>query len=489
MATNINRLCFLSRSNSTAPFLYHTQTLTPLSSAARKQFNRRFPRSFSTQNNAEANDATENKSLAEDRTLAEDKTSENTSEESIASSSTSEAAPKPRRSFLQKKAASVSARPSLRPSVVKKTTKIAPKITTQEKLVFGGLLEQLGFKHDGETTEPSSSTPMSEEKKAEMAELVSVFDNLLKDPRQKKASMKAKQQAKDDYSSHRRPEKSQTEGEVPAENQGPKRINLRDLGYTEPATASAAEETVSLRRAIEIVVKAESEHIEFALFQAVEEGRGDMGVWEVCKERIFSMLRHLDEQSLVEASDPESLSTKDQSELSTRPSGPLRVPAVVPVAPVVVALYPKTLLIAFRLLNTHFRDSPLIPQFRSTIKEYGRVSTFLGASSGLYDELIYYHWRVCKDLPTVISILREMNQLGINPSGKSRGMLTALIIRHARDLEEHRKSPDGKDFFWDLPSNKEAFDELTRKDGWMDQIEARSEEEARQRRAARTFHR
>jgi hypothetical protein len=484
MATNINRLCFLSRSNSTAPFLYHTQALTPTSSAARKQFNRRFPRSFSTQINTEANDATENKPLAEDNT------SQDTSEESITSNSLSEAAPKPRRSYLQKKAASVSARPSLRPTLVKKTTKIAPKITTQEKMVFGGLLEQLGLKYDGETTEASSLKPMSEEKKAELAELASVFDNLLKDPRQKKADMKSKQQAKDDYSSYRRPEKAETEEEqVPVENQGPKRIYLRDLGYTEPATASAAEVTVSLRRAIEIVVKAESEHIEFALYQAVEDGKGDMGVWEVCKERIFSMLRHLDEKSLVEASDPESLSTIDQPEPSTQPSGPLRVPAVVPVSPVVVALYPKTLLIAFRLLKTHFRDSPLIPQFRSTIKEYGRVSTFLGASSGLYDELIHYHWRVCKDLPTVVSILREMNQLGINPSSKSRGMLTGLIIRHARDLEAHRKSPSEKDFFWDLPSNKEAFDELTRKDGWMDQIEARSEEEARQRQTSRTFHR
>ncbi|KGO37817.1 hypothetical protein PEX1_089180 [Penicillium expansum] len=483
MATNINRLCFLSRSNSTAPFLYHTRTLTPLSSAARKQFNRHFPRSFSTQNNTETNNATENKSLAEDHT------SQNASEESITSSSTSEAAPKPRRSYLQKRAASVSERPSLRPSVVKKTTKIAPKITTQEKLIFGGLLEQLGFKHDGETTESSSLKPMSEEKKAEMAELMSVFDNLLKDPRAKKAALKAKQQAKDDYSSYRRPEKTETEEQVPAENQGPKRINLRDLGYSEPATASAAEVTVSLRRAIEIVVKAESEHIEFALFQAVEDGKGDMGVWEVCKERIFSMLRHLDDKSLVEASNPESMSTTDQPEPSTRLSGPLRVPAVVPVAPVVVALYPKVLLIAFRLLNTHFRESPLIPQFRPTIKEYGRISTFLGASSGLYDELIHYHWRVCKDLPAVVSILREMNQLGINPSSKSRGMLTGLIIRQARDLEAHRKSPDGKDFFWDLPSNKEAFNELTRKDGWMDQIEARSEEEARQRQATRAFHR
>jgi hypothetical protein len=153
----------------------------------------------------------------------------------------------------------------------------------------------------------------------------------------------------------------------------------------------------------------------------------------------------------------------------------------------VAALYPKTLLVVFRLLNTHFPRSPLIGQFHSTIKEHGRISALLGASSGLYDELIFYQWRVCKDLPAVIGIMHEMNQLGVNPSSKCRGLLTSLIIRQQRDLEEHQKSTDGKEFFWDLPSNKEALDQLTRKGGWMDQIKARAEEEKWQREINRQF--
>lgn len=344
-------------------------------------------------------------------------------------------------------------------------------------MVFGGLLEQLGLKHDGESAKPDSSTPLSEAKQAEMAELASMFDSLLKDPRQKKAAMKAQRRMEEDNLAREKREKSRPKEQPPAENEGPRQIYLRDLGYSEPATGSAAEVTVSLRQAIDIVVKTESEHIEFALFQAVEEGKGDIGVWEVCKERIFSMLRHLDEISIEEASNPEVLNVADKSKTHSGLSGPLRIPAVLPVAPVVVALYPKLLLVAFRLLNTHFPDSPLISQFRPTIKDYGRVSAFLGASSGLYDELIYYHWRVCKDLPTVVTILGEMNQLGIDPSSKSRGLLTGLIIRHGRDLRAHGESGSKKDFFWDLPSNKEAFNELTREGGWMDQIEARAEEE------------
>ena len=479
MATNITRL------NSTTSFLYHTRTLTSLSYPLRPQFSRRCPRSFST-SPAETNDASEvNKSSTENHS------SQNASEESIASSSMSKDAPKPRRSFLQKKAASVSSgRPSgPRPFLsTAKPNKIAPKITPQEKLIFGGLLEQLGVKHDGVSAKAGSQLkPLSAEKQAEISELMSVFDSLLQDPQKKRAALKALRQQKYDTASTQSTEKSEAKKEASEENKGPRRIKLSDLGYHEAATASAAEHTISVSKAIEIVIERESEHIEFALFRAVEEGKGDMGVWEVCKERIFSMLHHLDEKTFAESSDVD-LSTNDQPATPTpRPSGPLRVPSVVPASPVVAGLYPKSLLIAFRLLNTHFPKSPLISQFHSTIKEHGRISALLGASSGLYDELIFYHWRGCKDLPAVISILREMDQLGVSPSSKSRGLLTSLIIRQGRDLEAHRKSSDGKEFFWDLPSNKEAFDELTRKDGWMDKIEARAAQEAWQRELHRNF--
>lgn len=414
------------------------------------------------------------------------------SEDSIDSNLT-ENVPKPRRSFLQKRAASVSAAKSSvpKPAATATTTNIiAPKITPQEKLIFGGLLEQIGVKHDGVTAEiDPKAKALSPEKQAEMTELMAVFENLLSDPKKKKAAAKAikKQRYEMQFAQKRAAEKAKAKEEEPEEEVGPRRIKLSDLGYFEPATATAEEVTISVSQAVQMVVERESEHIEFSLFQAVEDGKGDMGVWEVLKERVFSMLRHLDENTLAEASRIDL----DMAETTETPnpqlSGPLRIPPVVPTAPVLAALYPKTLLISFRLLNTHFPRSPLIGQFHSTIKEHGRVSALLGASSGLYDELMFYQWRVCKDLPAVIEILREMNQLGVNPSSKSRGLLTGLIIRQRRDLEAHQKAADGREFFWNLPSNRDALDELTRKDGWMEKIEASAKEEARQRELRRTF--
>ncbi|KAJ5138525.1 uncharacterized protein N7515_003373 [Penicillium bovifimosum] len=467
MATNITRLCFVSSTtSSSAPFLYHTRTLASLSPPFR-QLDRRFSRSYSTQNSAvEINEAPETRT-------PEDKSSRDASEESIISSTPKQETRRPRRSFLHQRATHE------RPSYSRK-----PKVTTQEQQVFGSLLEKLGIKHDGESAEVDSTIQMSEDKKAEMAELKSLFDPLLKNPMQKRAALRAEARRKrEQHETYRRQKQEEAEARelLREEDYGPKRIKLRDLGYSEPASNTGVEPTVTLREATNIVVRTEFEHIEFLLFQAVEDGTGDLGVWEVCKERIFSMLNHLDEKSLekaieksLEVVDPDSVSPEDQDRPDTTisGSGPLRVPAVVPVGPVVVVLYPKSLLVAFRLLRTHFPNSPLIPEFRSTIKEYGRVSAFLGASSGLYDELIHYYWRVCKDLPAVVSILSDMNQLGINPAYKTRNLLIDLIIQQRQDVKDQQSVS-----FWDLPSTKDAYEQLTREGGWMDQIEARTFED------------
>jgi hypothetical protein len=455
MATNITRRGFLAVASSSAPFLYHTPTIASATPSLRA-FNRLPQRSFSTRNGALATND-----------IPEDKPPTN---KDISIGLEADEPPKPRRSYLQKRAASVSTRKPLGPKQPVPKTK-GKKITTQEKETFRNLLQKLNAK-SGQNGETDASKSLSPEKQAEMTDLMSVFDSLLheQESNRKKKKARLQKEAEAAYTSRPRRELPATE-EEPTEANGPQRINIDDLGYTEAATFGAAI-TITMKEAIDMVVQRESEHIEFALFQAIESGKGDMGLWEVCKARIFSMLHHVESQPARKV---------------PRTAGPLRVPSVVPVAPVVATLYPKTLLMAFRLLNTHFPGSPLIGQFRSNIKEHGRLSALLGASSGLYDEMLYFHWRGCKDLPGVVSLLHEMEVIGLTPSDKSRGMLTALIIRRNRDLEAHQKEGGGEHPFWDIPSNKEAFEALTCRGGWMDKVEARAQEDARRRENHRKF--
>lgn len=367
-------------------------------------------------------------------------------------------------------------------------------VTGQERKAFGELLGQLGIGRDdanAHSRDAAQSQDPSDEGQERIKELLFKFGSILKDVQENdKSSTKSKrelQRAADredaiPFSSQVSGEPSMTDGSS-EDIDGPK-LRISDLGYTEPASATSVEPEITMKEAIEFVVKKESEKIEFALFQAIEEGKGDMGLWEVCKERIFSVLQHLDEAAEITmpGSDKSLGATETHTTTPATPSfGPLRIPSVVPIGPVITALYPKTLLIAFRLLNTHFPDSHLIGQFRSTIKEQGRASALLGSSVALYDEMIHFYWHGCNDLPAVVSFLHDMDVTGLDPSFRTRRLLKDIVRQRQQDMDTRGQSLVGQDSFWDFPPNKRAFEELAGRDGWLEKLKARTRQSHNQR--------
>lgn len=357
-------------------------------------------------------------------------------------------------------------------------------VTGQERKAFGELLGQLGIGRDDATAQTGDTTQSqgpSGEDQERIQELMVKFGSILKDVQEKnKSSAKSKRGLQratgaEDAIPFSSQDPSLTD--TPSEDiDGPK-LRISDLGYTEPASATSVEPEITMEQAIEFVVKKESEKIEFALFQAIEEGKGDMGLWEVCKERIFSVLQHLDAAAEITmpGSDKSQGATESHTIKPAAPSsGPLRIPSVVPIGPVITALYPKTLLIAFRLLNTHFPDSHLIGQFRSTIKEQGRASALLGTSVALYDEMIHFYWHGCNDLPAVVSFLHDMDVTGLEPSFRTRRLLKDIVRQRQRDMDTQRESSLGEDSFWDFPPNKKAFEELAGRNGWLEKLKARA---------------
>ncbi|KAJ5679696.1 hypothetical protein N7462_007940 [Penicillium macrosclerotiorum] len=479
MATNISRAFFLSAtSSSLAPFLYQTRTLAPISHSLRGALPAHFHHHYTCQHNG-SNDTEATES---DHSHESDHSSQgHSSEEGRSSSRLNDSPPSsPRRSYLQHRAASL--------SPLKTENKSPPlsrrinKVTGQERKAFGELLGQLGISHEissADSKAAKSHGSSDEGDPNDISELVAIFGSILEDAQSKKTSKQPK------FASHQRPGAWDSSADIPEEfdeeddSPGQVTIRISDLGYTEPASATSIEREISIQEAIDIVVQKESEKIEFALFQAIEEGKGDIGLWEVCKERIFSVLKHLDQSASITMSGEEfsiSQSGGNKADTATPSPGPLRVPPTVPIGPVVATLYPKTLLVAFRLLNTHFPSSQLIGQFRTTIKEQGKTSAFLGSSRALYDEMIYFYWRGCNDLPGVVSLLREMEVTGLTPSYKTRKLLQSIATRRQRDLDPRRQSKLGKESFWDFAPNKEAFEELSGPGGWLDKLQIRSRE-------------
>ncbi|RMJ26723.1 hypothetical protein PHISP_02430 [Aspergillus sp. HF37] len=402
-------------------------------------------------------------------------------------------------------------------------------MSKMEKETFGNLLDQLkSIRQDQEQKNQEKKGPkpsVSEVDQTEMSQISDIFDAVLKDLR--------RERERPQQGSSKHGELSVVDAKQAGMQPGKSNTNTFDM--------TNLNEDMPTREVAKMVARRESTKIEHALRDAISEGQGDTGVWEICKDRIFSMLHHLggrrdlkpymppessspalaqlgDGSSETETLDSNGTQPKevdsmsksntldlsqpqhenendepgtdlvDPSEANPQPSsGPLEIPPAVPVEAVVNVLYPRMLLVAFRLINTNFPNSPLISQFRSTIRSHGRVSTVLGSSTGLYNELLYFQWRGCNDLPGVIGLLREMEQTGVEPNNRTQALLDSIVQQREIDLKkvDERRS-EGEDVpmdpWWDMAPNRKAMRELTSKTGFVSELLKNAGEKQAERR-------
>ncbi|KAL2811123.1 hypothetical protein BJX63DRAFT_292324 [Aspergillus granulosus] len=489
--------------HSLVPFLYQTRTLTTLPRSLRLQSHSR----YSTFKAAKAQ-------------IENDGISESTLEDK--SDLPDEPGSAPRNSFLRQKAASVASRrmarkPSWKRSPIKKPanrptkpalesalegseTTSKPKMTIDETRAFAALFQQLeedtgtDIKQTlgGEGMEKGGSSMPDRDM---MQEITSIYDTVMRDINARKKAEDSqdptpKSQAHPEYF-EAVPDAVEPEGTSVTPSSGNKEPEESEK-LDAPLKHDPDRVHKINNKLIRQIIHREGLKIERALFSAaVDEGQGDIGIWNICKERIFSMVQHLetDENKEATPSAPDELEfpvpgRDGPSETETPTTNPhLEVPDTVSIEAVVTELYPKMLLVAFRLLNLHFPESPLIGQFRSTINSLGRESAVLGSSTALYNELIYFYWRGRQDLPEVLSILREMDVLGLSPDQQTVKLLESILAQREQDLEA-RKLPgadQNSGLWWDLPQNRKAIHDLDGKDGLICQMrsQVRSEEDRR----------
>ncbi|KAF9888368.1 hypothetical protein FE257_008801 [Aspergillus nanangensis] len=461
MRVNLSRawLAF-STQRSSAPFLYQTRTLAaPLSTTFQLQSQCSYSSEVNPPSPSHPNS---------DETPDPQETSELQLQNNI-----DHHASKSRKSYLRRRAASV---PKKHDSTPRSSQRTAPTMTRSERQIFGGLLEKFGMnaaepdeKHDLQN--PSLGITDREE----MAQISAIFNSVLQDLKKKRLRSKKEVVAQEKSSA------TTTETMSPElhENLGLGE-KFRNPDYTNADISEALQNNyILMERAVELVVRRESAKIEAALHATINEHNDDSGIWAVCKERIFSMLQHL--EGGRNQLEPPATTETDVGGISPEMDDTIRleVPEEVPLEPVVVALYPKMLLVAFRLLNLHFPGSLLIDQFRATIKAQGRASAVLGSSTALYNELIYFYWRGCHDLPGVVSLLHEMEVTGVEPSGRTCALLSGIYRQREQDLKEHRhrlhQEPRGglRQPWWDLAPNRRAVHSLLGPDGWIHRLEKR----------------
>lgn len=471
------------KANSHLPFLYETYTLRS-SSPHPKVFRCRLSGLYSTLRKFP------------DETAQAFAPSDRDDFSNRASRSTESNHPKVRMRFVKEKTASATSARIRRSLFNRKST-----LTPAEKFAFDKLLEKLESGANPE--EKIDSSPKEENRRgphlktphsrgpddAELPEISSIFNETIKDLKEgDNQGTEAKKAAKDTLN--------------PREPQEICRFKISDATLSERMDLNR----VSYSRLIEMVVQRESEKIEMALQRAVDEGKGDSGVWRICEEHMFGMLAQLgvndgskliDSPSRVVVGNPATQSAARSSvelaDVFKSPSddkgsqanlGILQIPPFVPTSPVISALYSHLLLFTLRLLKAHFPNSPILSQIRPTIKSFGRASVVLGGSTSLYNELVMFYWRACDDLPAVVSLLREMEVTGINPDANTYKLVKGIIAarnnerkEHHEQMRHHRQQPNT--VLWDTEPNKKALDALVGSElqpGWVRRIETRLQE-------------
>ncbi|PYI21321.1 hypothetical protein BO99DRAFT_328228 [Aspergillus violaceofuscus CBS 115571] len=486
--------------NSSVPFLYQTRTLAAsmlMSTEAQQQ-------QQSQEQSQEPNDSTEY------------------SKPDPPAQQSTPPAPRPgRRSFLKRKAASVSSfaalpsQSSLNP--LKPPPRALTMMTNSEKQAFGEMLEALGAGADLKSNSalptlsawpppapqpsapgvdfPDSSSPYeaeqltesesqppanepTEDELHEMSQISAIFESVLQDLKERKVRQQRQQQQKLE-------KRGQSSLVTPSSLTEFIELRLKRGDFINAQlTEWLTRNLVSTEQAVEAVVLRESHVIETALLRAVKRKHGDRRLWDACREIVFPLVHVLEE-------DGEAENNNKDIELEGESSYKLVVPEGVPISSVVAELYPKMLLAAFRLLNLHSPASTLIGQFRSTIRLMGPTSAVLGGSTGLYNELIYFYWRGCQDLPAVVALMHEMDVTGVEPDARTVRILGSIATQRTRDLKAHwqrnigslprprnpsEKVRVGRETWWDLAPNRKAFRALYDDDGWVAKVKARVEE-------------
>ncbi|KAL6239138.1 hypothetical protein BDW75DRAFT_199766 [Aspergillus navahoensis] len=484
-------------SNSPAPFLYQTRTLTcPL------RFWSQPNSSYSTSDPPSSHSAEVHSYAESDSPHDSGSNGTNKYIQSTASAPTST----PRRSFLRRKAETI-ATPSSKAARWRKkerSDKIGqkPSLTTHETRALAGLISKLEpekrpvpeqlAREPGQSGEPAQANLEETD-----AEISAIFAAVLKDvrnlqgPPEHRASDKATDAEREETEIRKErlgSEARQSLDTTTALGEQPKAVvqaqrSEPHLPDTNEALAELLRsDELTLARAIELITERETAKINSTLHTAVENTtEGDF--WKVCQENVFSLVQHLGiHEGAVSASATYSESpspelpvadrniTTTKSGASIKSSSPLSIPACVPIVPVVVAIYPKVLRTAFVLLNLHFPDSHLISEFRTKITSLGRESATLGLTTSLFNDMLYFHWRVTHDFPEIIALCREMEVTGAQPNIGTINILEGIVRERNEDLAKRQAGEASEQPWWDFPDNRRAMRRLLGEDGMLERF-------------------
>lgn len=112
---------------------------------------------------------------------------------------------------------------------------------------------------------------------------------------------------------------------------------------------------------------------------------------------------------------------------------------------------------ALRLLRREFPSSPYVLHLLPTIKRFGPISYVLGASTALYNEILFVKWTQYSDLGGMAELVKEMLDKGVEVNEVSINLLVAVARERQRALSADKDVAPATKAWWRLSGVQESW--------------------------------
>ena len=204
----------------------------------------------------------------------------------------------------------------------------------------------------------------------------------------------------------------------------------------------------------------------------------DVELWNVLETEVFSIIRELDLDGAAANTKMKGKGAKRNSRRATPMLKPITENICEEIdhpsgLAVIGPNYPSFLVIAVRQLRQEFPSSSLSLTILPTVKDLGRGSYVLGASTVLYNELISLAWLTYADFECIEELLQDMDNSGVDFDWNTLELLESIH-------DEARKACMGRfgatvAAVWEMDRFTNGWRKLER---WRDIIKDRMQAEA-----------